>query len=246
VLTGHGSKEVLTGGRGRDLLIGGTAAATLHAGTQDDILIGGWTNYDISSTGLTYAQKLAALYAIMAEWGSSDPYNTRLGALAGSLSTNNPTTVHDNYQTGVAVADQLVGNLQASDWFFAELNDKVTGKNKKDVLTKIQLETAGRGGACWKRGPPRRKHSDRAPWRSGQFTLSCGRQATRSISARGRAPNSGCTLRSPRPPHVSRERQRASARHTEESYVCRCDRSAHWSWHFRNGRLAGAASAWPA
>jgi hypothetical protein len=36
------------------------------------------------------------------------------------------------------VADQLAGNLLASDWFFAGLNDKVTGKNKKDVVTKIQ------------------------------------------------------------------------------------------------------------
>jgi hypothetical protein len=36
------------------------------------------------------------------------------------------------------VADQLAGNLLASDWFLARVNDKVTGKNKNDVLTKIQ------------------------------------------------------------------------------------------------------------
>jgi hypothetical protein len=135
VLTGHGSKEVLTGGRGRDLLIGGTGAAALHAGLGDDILIGGWTDYDMSSPGKTYDQKLAALYAIMAEWGSTDSYPTRLAALAGSLNTN---TVHDNYQNGVAVTDQLAGNLLATDWFFAGLNDKVTGKTKQDVVTKIQ------------------------------------------------------------------------------------------------------------
>jgi hypothetical protein len=135
VLTGHGTNETLTGGHGRDLLIGGTGVATLHAGTQDDILIGGWTNYDIGSAGMTYGQKLAALEAVMAEWGSADPYATRLSALAGSL---NPTTVHDNYQGGAPVADVLAGNLLAGDWFFAGLNDKVTGKNKKDVLTRIQ------------------------------------------------------------------------------------------------------------
>ena len=135
VLSGHGANEVLTGGHGRDLLIGGTGAAMLNAGSQDDILIGGWTNYDIGSAGMTYDQKLAALDAVMAEWGSSDSYATRLSALAGLLNTN---TVHDNYQNRVAVADQLAGNLQASDWFFAGLNDKVTGKNNKDVLTKIQ------------------------------------------------------------------------------------------------------------
>ncbi len=134
VLTGHGNNEVLICGKGRDLLIGGTGAATLNAGAQDDILIGGWTNYDISSSGMTYDQKLATLEAIMAEWGSSDSYSTRLNKLAGSLNTN---TVHDNVANGVAVADQLFGNPAANDWFFAGVNDTVTGKNSNDVTTKI-------------------------------------------------------------------------------------------------------------
>jgi hypothetical protein len=135
VLSGHGTNEILTGGQGRDLMIGGTGAATLNAGVQDDILIGGWTNWDISSTGVTYDQKLAALYAIMAEWGSTDSYATRLSALGGYLNTN---TVHDNYVNGVAVADQLLGNSKAMDWFFAGVNDHVTGKNANDVVTTIK------------------------------------------------------------------------------------------------------------
>jgi hypothetical protein len=135
VLTGHGSNEVLTGGQGRDLLIAGTGAATLNAGLGDDVLIGGWTNYDLSSSALTYDQKLAALDAIMAEWGSAHSYSTRLNALAGYLNTN---TVHDNYQGGVAVADQLLGNSLASDWLFAGVNDSVTGTNKNDVITTIK------------------------------------------------------------------------------------------------------------
>jgi hypothetical protein len=134
VLTGHGSNEVLTGGQGRDLLIGGTGAATLNAGAGDDLLIGGWTNYDLSSSGLTYDQKLAALYAILAEWGSTDSYGTRLAALAGYLNTS---TVHDNSVNGVAVVDQLNGNRHANDWFFAGLNDQVTGTNSSDVITLI-------------------------------------------------------------------------------------------------------------
>jgi sugar lactone lactonase YvrE len=135
VLSGHGTNEVLTGGHGRDLLIGGTGAATLNAGVGDDILIGGWTNYDLSSSGLTYDQKLAALYAILAEWGSADSYATRLSALAGYLSS---TTVHDNYATGVAIVDHLLGNAKANDWFFAGVNDAVKGKNNNDVTTLIQ------------------------------------------------------------------------------------------------------------
>src|SRR5262249_16390483 len=62
VLSGHGANEVLTGGQGRDLLIGGPGAATLNAGAQEDILVGGWTDYDIPtpavlpSPAMTYDQ----------------------------------------------------------------------------------------------------------------------------------------------------------------------------------------------
>jgi hypothetical protein len=135
VLTGHGNNELLTGGHGRDLLIAGTGAATLNAGSGDDILIGGSTNYDIaSSSGLTYDKQLAALDAIMAEWGSAASYATRLSALAGYLSTS---TVHDNYASGKAVADQLLGNTSANDWFFAGVNDTVKGKSKNAQVTSI-------------------------------------------------------------------------------------------------------------
>src|SRR5262249_46787291 len=134
VLTGDGSNEVLIGGQGRDLLIGGTGAATLNAGAQDDILIGGWTDYDISSSGMNYDQKLTTLEMIMARWGSADSHSTRLNKLAGLLNTN---TVHDNVANGVVVADQLFGNAAANDWFFAGINDTITGKNGNDKTTQI-------------------------------------------------------------------------------------------------------------
>src|SRR5262249_7606077 len=126
VLSGQGKNEVLTGGQGRDLLIAGTGAATLNAGTGDDIMIGGWTNYDLGSSGMTYDRKLIALEAIMAEWGSADSYTTRLSTLGSLLNT---TTVHDNLANGVGIVDQLNGNALANDWFFAGLNDPITGKN---------------------------------------------------------------------------------------------------------------------
>jgi serine/threonine-protein kinase len=135
VLTGHGSNEVLTGGQGRDLLIAGTGAATLNAGVGDDILIGGSTVFDIGSNfGLTYDQQVAWLDYIMAEWGSADSYATRGSALAWFL---NPSTVHDNYASGQPVADQLLGNALANDWFFAGVNDAVTGKSNNAVVTSI-------------------------------------------------------------------------------------------------------------
>jgi hypothetical protein len=135
VLSGHGANEVLTGGQGRDLLISGAGAASLTAGVGDDILIGGATNYDIgSNSGMTYAQQLAALDAIMSEWGSTDSYTMRLSALASYLNSN---TVHDNSANGKPLADQLSGNALANDWFFAGVNDVVKGNSKSAVVTTI-------------------------------------------------------------------------------------------------------------
>jgi hypothetical protein len=139
VLTGHGSNELLTGGRGRDLLIAGTGAATLNAGAGDDILIGGSTNYDIgSSSGTTHAKQLAALDAIMAEWGSADSYTTRVNDLLNGgggkgSSLLNTSTVHQNGR-----ADTLFGTTgSAFDWFVAGLTDVVKNKKSGEVQTTI-------------------------------------------------------------------------------------------------------------
>ncbi|MGH7192337.1 MAG: calcium-binding protein, partial [Candidatus Saccharimonadales bacterium] len=97
VLVGGAGNDLLYGGSGRDLLIGGGGADTLHAGSGGDILIGGITDYDAN---------LAALDAIMAEWGRTDiSYQQRIadldGAAAGGL---NATTVQDD-----GASDQFVG-----------------------------------------------------------------------------------------------------------------------------------------
>jgi hypothetical protein len=148
VLVGHGSNEVLTGGQGRDLLIAGTGSATLNAGSADDILIGGWTNYDLTSTGLTYDKKVAALEAIMAEWGRTDEsYLQRVANLSNStvngvapngLGQNggyflNLSTVHDNGQAdtfGFPAAAPL-------DWIFASAANRLLHQNPGDTITTI-------------------------------------------------------------------------------------------------------------
>jgi hypothetical protein len=38
----------------------------------------------------------------------------------------------------VALTDQLISNVNALDWFFAGVNDKVTGKNSNAVTVAIQ------------------------------------------------------------------------------------------------------------
>src|SRR5207253_6599461 len=70
ILVGNGG-NTLTGGSGRrNLLIAGASASTLNAGDDEDILIGGMTQYDMD---------VASLTAIMDYWSaSSDDYATRV------------------------------------------------------------------------------------------------------------------------------------------------------------------------
>jgi hypothetical protein len=93
----------------------------LH-GDGGDLLIGSTTGHD---------SNLAALNAVMAEWGRTDAdYNTRVKHLNGTLSggSNGGTlltasTVHDD-----AASDTLFGE-GGTDWFFALLSGA-----KKDTV----------------------------------------------------------------------------------------------------------------
>jgi hypothetical protein len=117
ILVGQGGNDTLTGGSGRDILIAGLGASALHAGSGGDILIGGYTTYD---------NNIAALLAIMTEWGRSDAdYNTRIGHLLGTISGGlngsyflNSSTVFDN-----GLVDVLTGGA-GMDWFFAHPSKK--------------------------------------------------------------------------------------------------------------------------
>jgi hypothetical protein len=66
LLVGDANPNILIGGTGRNVLIGGKGADTLDASRShdDNILIGGWTNWDMN---------LAALQAIMKEWDRTEP-----------------------------------------------------------------------------------------------------------------------------------------------------------------------------
>lgn len=129
-LVGGAGDDVLYGGSGRDLLIGGGDADTLYAGSGGDILIGGATDYDAN---------LAALDAIMAEWGRTDiSYQQRIADLDGPASGGlngqyllNATTVHDD-----GASDQLVGGRK-QDWYIASADDVVAGKKHNEVVTAV-------------------------------------------------------------------------------------------------------------
>ena len=140
VLQGGGGTNTLTGGLGHDLLIAGLGASQLNAGNHNDILVGGWTDYDLTSSGMTYDQKLAALEAVMAEWGSADSYASRVNALLvggglNGLARLNTSTVHDNGEKDTLSGTPGAG--AALDWFLAGLTDVFKHKDKGEVQTTI-------------------------------------------------------------------------------------------------------------
>ncbi|MGH7137399.1 MAG: hypothetical protein ACREHD_16770, partial [Pirellulales bacterium] len=144
VLVGGSGDDVLYGGHGRNLLIGGGGADTLSGGNGDDILIGGATDY---------GSNLAALDAIMAEWGRTDiSYRQRIADLEGTASGGlngpyllNATTVHDD-----GASDELVGG-GGRDWYFASADDVVIYKNHHEVDTDHRDAQADRHGSSWAR-----------------------------------------------------------------------------------------------
>src|SRR5262249_54445050 len=121
-LEGGAGADTLQAGSGRDLLVGGLGADVLHGNGGDDLLIGGTTDHD---------SNLAALNAVMAEWGRTDAdYQTRVNHLDGTLSGGvsngsllTASTVHDD-----AAIDTLFGE-GGSDWFLALLS----GLNKDKI-----------------------------------------------------------------------------------------------------------------
>jgi fibronectin type 3 domain-containing protein len=134
VLEGGSGNDTLVGGSGRDLLIGGPGADLIRGNNSGDIFIGGTTDFDAN---------LAALNALMAEWGSRDLYPTRVNFLSGSGGTSgrtgsfflNATTVHDD-----GGADTLVGG-SGRDWFFAHLGglsgDAVRNRALHEAITSL-------------------------------------------------------------------------------------------------------------
>ena len=124
ILIGGIGTNTIAGGSGRSLLIGEKGASTITGGSAassggGDILIGGYTNYDL----MTAANEVA-LMSILAEWQSADSPGTRFtdintgtgGGLNGTNKLNWGTTVFDNGQVNTLTAQPAP---VAVDWFFA-------------------------------------------------------------------------------------------------------------------------------
>jgi Ca2+-binding RTX toxin-like protein len=122
ILLGGPGVDALFGSSGRDILIGGASFDFLNGHSGDDLLIGGSTVHDNDSLALTQ---------ILAEWASSDSYNTRIDKLrsgAGGLPILGATTVIDD-----GALDILLGG-QGLDWFFAGLADLLPGRQGAEEL----------------------------------------------------------------------------------------------------------------
>jgi Ca2+-binding RTX toxin-like protein len=136
VLLGGAGDDKLIAGKGRNLVIGGTGADSLNGGSGDSILIAGTTAFD---------NQEAALAAILAEWGSTDSYATRVANLSG---TGTGPCLNGSYflVAGVTVLDdgkpdKITGSA-GQDWFFANVLgpgvlDTITGNTNKGVVTDL-------------------------------------------------------------------------------------------------------------
>jgi serralysin len=125
-LWGNRGNDTLNGGAGRDVLIGGLDVDTLRGNEGEDLLIGGRLSYDANASN-----HLAALDAIMGEWGRSLTYQQRIGHLTGALAGGNNGSFRLTAATVVddaGAADTLEGGAHL-DWFFQDQNDAISDRN---------------------------------------------------------------------------------------------------------------------
>jgi hypothetical protein len=129
-LVGGAGNDTLNGGVGAAVLIGDAGTDTLNGGSGQDILIGDTTTYD-NSAGI------AALDAILSEWGSSDSYSQKIADLSGMNGTGNRNG--SNFLTTSAVTSDTAANIlnggPGTDWFFQSAADTVTNPGSGQVVS---------------------------------------------------------------------------------------------------------------
>lgn len=135
ILVGGDGDDAMNGGDDYDLIIGGRGADTITGNKGEDLLIGGWTSFD---------DDLAALNAVMAEWGSNSTYAIRIGHLSGGAGgLNGSVFLHGNDASGGIgnqtvfddnTIDRLTGS-QGVDWFLA--NIVADNSPFKDIITDL-------------------------------------------------------------------------------------------------------------
>ena len=139
VLAGGGGNDNLNGGAGNNILIGGTGADSLTGGANEDLMIGG------SFSGET---NVSALIALRNEWTSSNPYDSRVAHLLGTLSSGlngttvlTSSTVHDD-----GAVDTLTGGA-GRDWYLVNQTGAIVAQ--RDVVTDADLDSVFTEISTW-------------------------------------------------------------------------------------------------
>jgi Ca2+-binding RTX toxin-like protein len=128
ILLGGDGDDMLNAGSGYNILIGGAGSDRLVGRGSGDILIAGATTLDIEDAALS-AGFDHALLAVLAEWSSTAPYQTRVDKVRTLFSAFDDDA-----------KDTLTG-LSGRDWFFANLHggvqDRITDLSRNEVVDEI-------------------------------------------------------------------------------------------------------------
>ncbi len=130
IILGNAGNDALNGGSGRNILIGGSGGDLLVGGTSEDLLVSGSSVFETD---------LAVMQAMLAEWASANPYQTRVDHLLGTTGggANSTFTLNRTTVTTDLDADYMTGGT-GQDWFLANsLQDVITDKAVDEVFTRI-------------------------------------------------------------------------------------------------------------
>jgi hypothetical protein len=134
LIGGSGSSTLSDTGSGYNILISGGGVDSV-TGSGNDILIGGTTNYDADTPA-----NIAALDAILAEWGSSDTYALKTAKILTGVGPGSIDALNISEVTPDSVASTLSDGSASTqnNWFVVGGLDKVT-KKSNEAATVLQV-----------------------------------------------------------------------------------------------------------
>ncbi len=129
ILVGGSGTNTLTAiGSGNNILIGDQGTSTINGGSGYNLLIGGYTAYD-----LLYAD-LEAILGIWMTVNSAKTYSKVIASLTASSYAYSLTAVTVHSKAGDAInADGNPDGTHILDWYFAASASEITGENTGEV-----------------------------------------------------------------------------------------------------------------
>jgi hypothetical protein len=134
LLVGDGNDNFLQGGLGRNILIGGAGSDTLDAtaSKDDNILIGGATQWDMN---------LTALQAIAQVWNdTTQSFDQRVQALQNGVVIGGQTYALDRSTVQPDNSPDSLNGGGGRNWFFVDFDDTINGgkgAGSSDLVTNV-------------------------------------------------------------------------------------------------------------